>query len=342
MKEDNKIIDLFNNGVCSKEICLKFKKSSKYVKLLLEKNNIDTKKNINRKYFFNFNYFEQIDTVNKAYWLGFIYADGCILKKDKSLKIGLKLSDKEHLEKFKLDIGFNGPIHEEKRNSGFNGEPQCVIRLYNLKMINDLNNKGVYCGKTYNIKFPSNNILSENLISHFIRGFYDGDGGVSISGKRNRISLGICGEKEFLIKINDILFNQCRLKNKNKVVTVERTDNNLCTVKYNDNSCLKILGWLYENSLQECRLERKYIKYKNYDPIIKEVCRKSKYIGVSDFCGSGKWRARITINQKEQHLGSFLLEDKAAAAYDVVCWDNFKDKGKLNFPEKVNGEEYAC
>lgn len=60
------------------------------------------------KYVYNKDYFEKINTSEKAYWLGFLYADGCITRfykgevlKSMSLEITLKDADCEHLIKFK-------------------------------------------------------------------------------------------------------------------------------------------------------------------------------------------------------------------------------------------------
>ena len=66
-----------------------------------------------RLYTLNENFFETIDTEDKAYWLGFIYADGYITKsKTGQHNLGIKLSIKDlaHLQKFALDIKTNKPI----------------------------------------------------------------------------------------------------------------------------------------------------------------------------------------------------------------------------------------
>ena len=54
-------------------------------------------------YKYNENFFEKIDSPRKAYWLGFLYADGCILdqRKSKILEITLSKNDKNHLQKLK-------------------------------------------------------------------------------------------------------------------------------------------------------------------------------------------------------------------------------------------------
>lgn len=49
------------------------------------------------------NYFTNIDTREKAYWLGMFYADGCVHSNSNEISIGLK--DQEHIEKFKQAIG---------------------------------------------------------------------------------------------------------------------------------------------------------------------------------------------------------------------------------------------
>ena len=59
---------------------------------------------------FNKDYFEEIDTEEKAYWLGFIYADGSINPSKNGLEISLKYSDKTHLQKFKKSIKYSRDI----------------------------------------------------------------------------------------------------------------------------------------------------------------------------------------------------------------------------------------
>ena len=46
--------------------------------------------------------FDTIDTEEKAYWLGFMYADGYVQNNGNSVELSLKGSDVEHLEKFRV------------------------------------------------------------------------------------------------------------------------------------------------------------------------------------------------------------------------------------------------
>ena len=59
-------------------------------------------------------YFQTIDTENKAYWLGFIYADGCVSKDLHYLTIDLSIADIDHIEKFKNEIDAHQKISISK------------------------------------------------------------------------------------------------------------------------------------------------------------------------------------------------------------------------------------
>lgn len=62
----------------------------------------------------------------------------------------------------------------------------------------------------------------------------------------------------------------------------------------------------------------------------------SKYKGVSRHPGYNlktHWRTRITINNKQKYLGSFLTEKEAAIRYDIEALRRFGEFAKLNFPD---------
>ena len=99
--DTNKIIELSKDKT-QKEIAEIFKVSSSTIGRILKKNNIKTNRSrLNEsKLYFNMNYFDDIDTNEKAYWLGFIAADGCL----KSNKVRLVSKDEEVIVKFKNAI----------------------------------------------------------------------------------------------------------------------------------------------------------------------------------------------------------------------------------------------
>lgn len=134
-------------------------------------------------------YFEVIDTEEKAYWLGFIMADGCVThsyskasetyqeKRYDRLTITLAKKDYDHLIKFAKDIGYSGIVETgESFNFGKTHE-YARLRITSVKLCTDLINKNVYpkkSGKEEPFELP------DKLKKHYLRGYFDGDGYFSI------------------------------------------------------------------------------------------------------------------------------------------------------------------
>ena len=49
--------------------------------------------------------------------------------------------------------------------------------------------KGIPEKKSYIVKFPSNKIIPNNLMSHFLRGVFDGDGDVGNSDRNTGVKI---------------------------------------------------------------------------------------------------------------------------------------------------------
>lgn len=138
----------------------------------------------------NETYFENIDNAKKAYWLGFIMADGNVYHYKDSDKvqfeIKLQASDADHLREFAKEIGFpEDKIH--LRDSERNGTmTQCAtIRSYNSKFCNSLEAYGISDRKSGRESFPRKLIPTE-FHKDFVRGFWDGDGNI----EKRRIYIG--------------------------------------------------------------------------------------------------------------------------------------------------------
>lgn len=150
-----------------------------------------------RKHKFDENYFETIDTQEKAYWLGFIMADGCVYKGNSKnsfrLQINLSAKDRVVLEDFQKAIGSDYKIQDKVVNNC----NSCLLKINSTKMCTDLMNHGVIQRKSLKCTFPTT--IPDNLIWHFMRGYFDGDGCISISQRRNgriTISFSICAGKD--------------------------------------------------------------------------------------------------------------------------------------------------
>lgn len=149
----------------------------------------------------NHHIFDILDTEEKAYWLGFIWADGCItnVKENKlnyAFELGLSIKDIEHLRKFCKFADIPETKIKVRKNNGLNKDREyylCRVQISSKHLWNTLNNYGCYPNKTTNEIFPSIKIFSKpELITHFIRGFFDGDGWVYLDN-RGLLMAGICG-----------------------------------------------------------------------------------------------------------------------------------------------------
>lgn len=119
----------------------------------------------------NQGYFNEIDNEQKAYWLGFIWADGHVAQKAPWTVI-VQIKDIEHLQQFANAIGYTGEIKTVK-GSGFNSEAIHGRLVICRKTMCDVLNK---LGRNNeNMSIPN---ISKKLIPHFIRGYFDGDGSV--------------------------------------------------------------------------------------------------------------------------------------------------------------------
>jgi hypothetical protein len=164
-----------------------------------------------RIYNVNDNYFANIDSEEKAYWLGFLMADGYINQRSGQDRLILDIAkkDEDHLEAFKKAINFEGPIKEFIIKSGkWENFKHSQIAITSQKLVDNLNKLGCTAKKSLSLKFPK---LKSDLINHFIRGYFDGDGSVFISQEKHWrngaikpvIHYRFIGTKEFLENVND-------------------------------------------------------------------------------------------------------------------------------------------
>ena len=146
----------------------------------LDKYNIPRNHASVRKYSLNEYYFDVIDTPNKAYILGFLYADGCNFPNKTTISMSLEEKDKEVLEKIRLEIGSEKElefVEQSKRKDKDNDYKynDCWrLLLFSSHMCETLNKHGMTPRKSLTLQFPKH--LDESLLSHFIRGYFDGDG----------------------------------------------------------------------------------------------------------------------------------------------------------------------
>jgi hypothetical protein len=211
----------------------------------------------NRRYEVNHDYFNIIDTEEKAYWLGFLYADGYIRerKSGNSLEIKLSIKDYDHLLLFRECVGSNHLIKESHNKVKYNGRVSTSrmahLAIYSSKMVESIKKKGFHSRKTFTIDNPN---LEKKIIPHFIRGYFDGDGSFSFNPEEyiNKTQIVSASDnfKRFIIeelddnniKIN--LYSEIKLQIQNKM------DNN------------KFYDYIYRDA--KIYLKRKKEKYEEF------------------------------------------------------------------------------
>ncbi|MFW9876772.1 MAG: hypothetical protein ACFFG0_27065, partial [Candidatus Thorarchaeota archaeon] len=122
-------------------------------------------------------YFRNIDTLEKAYWLGFIYADGCLSYSEKiyiRFVFELDIKDKDSRDKVYLLAKILGIEPKYVKPSSRGNTLRIVIK--NNILAGYLKNQGVIIGKrkSKNIELPDLGSRALNLA--FLLGYYDGDG----------------------------------------------------------------------------------------------------------------------------------------------------------------------
>lgn len=221
--------------------------------------------NYNRRYKLNENFFSEINTEEKAYWLGFLMADGYVSKSGYQIRLRLALADREHIVKFLNSINSSHNIKEVIAKLGDNEHTLSQVDINSVVMCNDLSKLGVINGKANNETMPE---LQEDLVRHFIRGYFDGDGSLSY-GYRKRIrddkeymnrycKASILGSSSILSSISNIVnleFDEISMN------VFQKGNENIHVISCSDSKAIKFLDWIYKDSA--IYLDRKKNKFMN-------------------------------------------------------------------------------
>lgn len=210
-----------------------------------------------RTYTINENFFDELNE-NNSYVLGILYADGYHNEKRKSIRISLKEIDSEILLKINKLIGSNRPLGtDSSKGENFT---QKYLDINNVIISKKLTELGCVQNKTFKITFPD--FLSHDNLKHFIRGYFDGDGGLSIyevADKKTKkpilkYKLSFRGTKDFCEKLKKNLEDEL---NVGGYISSEK----ISLLTYSGkNQIIKIMDYLYKDST--IYLSRKFQKYK--------------------------------------------------------------------------------
>ena len=252
---------LAKQGKSIKEIAQEVGYDIKVIKRTAKENNILLKYTISPN--FKENFFENIDTEEKAYLLGLYFTDGRVRKDSRcelnyTIHMQLQARDLEMIEKIKDIFQVNNKIYHDKRNN-----KECYeISFSSRKMAQDLSKYGIVPRKTYETSHLPFEYIPDNLKIHFLRGLFDGDGGFSVDSSYSKdVSFdftsyysSIC--EEFQKEIDELI----NKNNHNKIYTNIKDGAQRSRVSWRGKQqVLRILDILYENAT--IYLKRKHDKY---------------------------------------------------------------------------------
>ena len=222
------------------------------------------------------NFFSEIKTELQAYLLGFIYSDGSINDERHTLTIHINEKDKEIFNLFKV-ISPEAYIQDCKGyESKVTVDGSIVKNLGSTRLsisskilLEDLHNLGVVENKTYKELHIPKQIPNE-LIKHFIRGYFDGDGCITYSirkpnPKNREKNYRVTSNVNFTAKLCNIFIDFQKYFSDNDITTnivhVKRGDMYRLITSKRD-SVIKIFHLFYDNS--NFYLSRKFNKFNYY------------------------------------------------------------------------------
>ena len=178
----------------------------------------------------------------------------------------MTLAEIEPIDKFKKYIQTNKKVgYYKKTNSYSNKSYEYKLALNSDKLVSDIEKLGVIERKTLTLTFPN---IREDLIPHFIRGYFDGDGSVFLHKDSRKeysyneyLGINICGTKEFLVALTKHLpfleEGQCIYKEK-------RRGTNCWNLKMISNiRSLELYHYMYKDC-DDLYLSRKREKFENF------------------------------------------------------------------------------
>jgi len=246
--EENNILHQYFAEV-SKEKLLKLLPKRSWIAILAQGERMGLKRNTKKpRIKVNEDYFKKWSP-NMAYVLGFILADGCIVKGtyngySDALKFGVQKQDIDILKKIKLELSAGHKISCVK-----NAAHLCIT---SQRIVNDLKDLDICYRKSLREKIP--HIPSENICD-FIRGIVDGDGSINFN-KRGYPALSIYGGKQTITFIQNHFLSKFNIYSGLHRLTKSKNNRYLFNIAYRCNPAKTLIEYLYTDA--NLYLKRKF------------------------------------------------------------------------------------
>ncbi len=214
--DEAEVCRLYLSGCSGVELAARYGCNHHTIYNALRRNGIESRSNseAHRKYACDFGFFHSIDSESKAYWLGFVAADGSVYKN--VVSVGLASKDRGHVLRFRAALKSEHPVRDYL-NDGF---PRSELSIGCEEMARDLLKNGVGLRKSLTHEWPMT--IPAHLLRHYLRGYFDGDGGWTLSKPRNasytrQLSFSLIGSwafceaaQRFLVKNAEVRTNKLK------------------------------------------------------------------------------------------------------------------------------------
>lgn len=252
----NYIIQQYTTGKTQKEISKCLNCAQTTISAILSKNNIPTR--VGKKIIYNdtnVSFFDKIKCEESAYFLGLLYADGCVQIKNSQYQVSLKLKkdDTYIIEKFRDIMSPSSPIKLSCNKYSY-------FRINKKEICEQLISHGCVPNKSFILEFPTT--VPKELLHHFLRGYSDGDGCIYINKLKHSTNFiwKIVSTKQFCEKVSSLLNDELQITISQQI-TSPKSDNKITTTLSvgGNNQTETLLDWLYQDAT--IYLPRKYDKY---------------------------------------------------------------------------------
>ena len=222
------------------------------------------RKNINENFF-------KIWSPKMAYVLGLILADGTIedvRKSSRTCYLAFTSIDKSLIKQVKKTLSSVHNIYRRKPRTqtfsdgkSYHCAETFILRVGNKRMFQDLINLGVIPRKSLRLKLP---MVPNQFFNYFLRGYFDGDGCVSVYQKQKRVTKRIqviftCGSPQFLKELSSKI---------DRLISIGGgaifSNSRAFKLSYKKMASFEFLSFMYKRLDKAPYLARKYNTYQSF------------------------------------------------------------------------------
>lgn len=258
LKREKLAIEYYNKYQNLDKVEMLIHMNSKTIKKILKKNGIHVLSNseAHKVRTIDENFFDNIDSHRKAYYLGFLCADGSVSGSNNRVQVSIQERDRNIIDALKEDLKTDYKIVKmsySQKNQ--NWQDQCCLTITNAAIHDALILHGVIPNKSKLLEFPKG--LDKKYYSSFILGYMDGDGNISKNPKDMRCNF--VSTEKFCLSVADILKEELGI---NCSIMLCHRNSKVATRVLQiagKNQVSKFLNWIYSDC--DIYLERKYKIY---------------------------------------------------------------------------------